>query len=104
MASSSGVRPSLATSRLSSKNPEPKALMARCGSWDVQKHPWGEGVANLVRRAGGVATLLAGVGVVFAANASCPSPLPWPLGWPQGNPEETPPALAADGETDAGAA
>ena len=64
----------------------------------------GEGVANLVRRAGGVATLLAGVGVVFAANGSCQSPLPWPLGWPQGNPEETPPALAADDETDAGAA
>ena len=74
------------------------------GLWDIHGQQQCEGVADLTRRANNVATLVAGVDGVLSVNGSCPSPLPLPLGWPQGNPEETPPALAADGETDAVAA
>ena len=75
------------------------------GSWDIAGRLLCEAAPDPTRRANNVATLVAGVEEVLSANGSCPSPLPGPWGWPRGkNPEETPPALAADGETDAGAA
>ena len=75
------------------------------GSWDIHGQLQCEGVADLTRRADNVATLVAEVDGVLSAHGSCPAPLPGPWRWPRGKiAEETPPALAADGETEAEAA
>ena len=75
------------------------------GSWDIHGQLQCEGVADQARRASGVGTLLAEADEGLAAHGSCPAPLPGPWGWPrEKNAEETPPALAADSETEAEAA
>ena len=74
------------------------------GSWDTHGQLQCEGVADLTRRANNLAPLVAEAEEVLSANGSCPSPFPGPWGWPRGKvPEETPPALVADGDTEADA-